>query len=62
MEVFIAYYEGKKIAKSKTLEQLMNMRAVRSLLGKKELIIRHITSGGAKVVYRGDVDKGAQND
>ena len=57
MERFIAYYEGKAVARAKTLEQLMNVRAVKSLLGKKELIIRHITPEGVKVVYKGGIDK-----
>jgi hypothetical protein len=52
-EKFVAYYEGKAIGKSGNFQELMAKKRVQALLGRKELIIRHITSEGAKVVYRG---------
>jgi hypothetical protein len=50
---FAAYYEGRKIAKAKTLGELLNIRRVRRLLGEKEFLIRHLDSGKAKVIYLG---------
>ena len=57
MERFVAYYEGKAIARARTFEGLVKMRRVKFLLEKKEFIIRHVTPGGAKVIYRGGSDK-----
>lgn len=54
-EKFAAYYEGKRIASAGKLEELLNMRSVRRLLGKKELLVRRLGSGEAEVIFRGDV-------
>jgi len=54
-EKFAAYYEGKRIASAGKLEELLNMRSVRLLQGKREFLIRCLGSGGAEVVFRGDV-------
>lgn len=54
-ERFVAYHEGKRIASAGKLEELLNLRSVRRFLGEKELLIRCVSSGKAKVVFRGDV-------
>lgn len=54
-ERFLAYYEGKRIASAGKIEELLNRRSVRRFLGEKELLIRYVDSGEARVVFRGDV-------
>ena len=50
---FAAYYEGRKIAKATTLEELLGVRRVRRFLGKKEFLIRHLSGGKTRVIYQG---------
>ena len=52
-EKFAAYYEGRKIAKTGTLEELLSMKRVKWCLGSKEFLIRHIDQDKVELIYQG---------
>ena len=48
---FTAFYQGKEIASAASLQELANKAKVKSLLGQKDLVIKHSVPEDLVVVY-----------